>query len=101
MSLDEIASLADKAKECGAKTIAKEKEDQPGQLLQKLLGGVAEKGVQKKLDKKVQKVVHLVGNLPPLSAKLVELIQEGSFVDFALSGAGRWSQQWRLGTDAK
>ncbi len=43
---------------------------------------MAEKGVQKKLDKKVQKVVHLVGNLPPLSAKLVELIQEGSFVDF-------------------
>ncbi len=39
MSLDEIATLADKAKECGAKTVAKEKEDQPGQLLQKLLGG--------------------------------------------------------------
>ena len=83
MSLNEVATLANKAREGGAKSVAKEKEGQPNQLFQKLLGGLAEKSGQKKVDKKVQKVVHLVGNLPPLSGKLVELIQEGSFVDFA------------------
>jgi len=83
VSLDELATLADKARECGAKTETKVNDDQPGQLLQRLLGGMTEKGVLEKTDKKVQKVVHLVSNLPLLSAKLVELIQEGSFVDFA------------------
>ncbi len=38
---------------------------------------------EKKEEKKVQKVVHLVSNLPPLSGKMVDMIQEGSFVDFA------------------
>ncbi len=74
MSLNEVATLANKAREGGAKSVAKEKEGQPNQLFQKLLGGLAEKSGQKKVDKKVQKVVHLVGNLPPLSGKLVELI---------------------------
>ncbi len=39
--------------------------------------------MDKKKDKKAQKAVHLVENLPPLPAKLVEMIQEGSFVDFS------------------
>jgi len=60
VSLDEVATLADKAREGGAKSVAKEKWGQPNQLLQKLLGGLAKKSRQKKADKKV---LHLVRNL--------------------------------------
>lgn len=37
----------------------------------------------KKEGKRGPKVVHLVRNLPPLPCKLVEMIQEKSFVEFA------------------
>ena len=83
MSIDEPATLPVTAKECGAKKVAEGEEEQSGQLLQKLLESRSGKGAGKKQDKKMQKVVHLVDNLPPLPGKIVELIQEGSFVDYA------------------
>ncbi len=83
--VDEVATLAGRARESGARsaTTGKGKESQTGRMLQKLLTNVSNKEQEKPPEKKVQKVVHLVSNLPPLAAKLVELIQECSFVDFS------------------
>ncbi len=80
-----MAALAESARESGAKLAptTSKKGGQSGQLLQELLASVSKSGLDKKPEKIGQKVVHLVGNLPPLSARLVEMIQEGSFVDFA------------------
>ncbi len=80
-----MAALAESARESGAKLAPTTSKTggQSGLLLQELLASVSKSGLDKKPEKKGQKVVHLVGNLPPLSARLVEMIQEGSFVDFA------------------
>ncbi len=83
VSVDEIAKLAEKAKEGGAKTMEECESEQPGPLLQKFLDSVKGSVAGKKEGKKAPKVVHVVSNLPPLPGKIVELIQEGSFVDFA------------------
>ena len=42
-----------------------------------------EAGAGNKDVKKVPKTVHLVKNLQPLPAKIVEAIRKGNFVDFA------------------
>ena len=83
VSVDEIGKVAEKARECGAKKVAESDREQPGPLLQKLLDNVNMPLADKKEEKKAPKVVHLVSNLPPLPSRLVEMIQEKSFVDFA------------------
>ena len=79
---DVFAELAEAARAEGAKKVSGEEEDQSGRLLQKLLDSVDNESGERGKDKKAQKAVHLVENLPLLPAKLVDLIQEGSFVDF-------------------
>ncbi len=83
VSVEEFAGLVEAARVGGAKEACEGESGQPGWLLQKLLDSVSEETVDKKKEKKAQKAVHLVDNLPPLPAKLVEMIQEGSFVDFS------------------
>jgi len=78
-----FVELAGAARAEGAKRVAGEEEEQPGRLLQKLFDSVDNESGERKKDKKAQKAVYLVENLPPLPAKLVDLIQEGSFVDFS------------------
>ncbi len=79
---DVFAELAEAARAEGAKKASGEEEEQSGRLLQKLLDSVDNESGERGKDKKAQKAVHLVENLPLLPAKLVDLIQEGSFVDF-------------------
>ncbi len=79
VSVEEFARLVEAARVGGAKEACEGESEQQGRLRD----SVSEETVDKKKDEKAQKAVHLVENLPPLPAKLVEMIQEGSFVDFS------------------
>jgi len=81
--IDEVAFLAEQAREGGAVSAPEKEGKEPGPLLRKLLDRV--KGSEKgnKEGYPVHNVVNLMENLPPLPRKLVELIWRGSFMEFA------------------
>ncbi len=80
---DKVARLAEGAKRSGATCGPEGEEGGAGGLILKLLDSMKGSKAEKKEDKKVPKVVHLLRNQPPLPSKLVDMIQEGTFVDFA------------------
>ena len=80
---DKVARLAESAKRSGATCGPEGEEGGAGGLILKLLDSVKGSKTEKKEEKKVPKVVHLLRNQPPLPSKLVDMIQEGAFVEFA------------------
>ena len=81
--VDEVARLAERARSSGTTSTPEGESEGAGSLLQKLMDGLKGSKAEKKEEKKVPKVVHLLRNQPLLASKLVDMIQEGAFVDFA------------------
>lgn len=83
MYVDEVANLAERARSKGATNAPDGASDGAGAMFMKWMDTVRGSELEKKEEKKVPKVVHLLRNQPPLAGKVVEMIQAGAFVDFA------------------
>ena len=83
MYVDEVARLAEKARSRGATNAPEGESEGAGSLLLKWMDSLKGSKMEKKEEKKVPKVVHLLRNQPPLASKVVDMIQAGAFVDFA------------------
>ncbi len=80
---EEVADLAAAAKRKGAVESTASVVGGGNPLVQELLDGLKGSKAGGSADKKGSKVVHLVKNVAPLPATVVERIQDGAFVDFA------------------
>jgi len=83
VSVDDGESTAEIIEQSGARRLADCEGEEPEPWLRKLLGSSKVHWAGKNEEKRGSKVVHRVWNLPPLPCKLVEMIQERSFVEFA------------------
>ena len=84
MYIDEVAKLAEKARSKGATNAPEGAREGAGELFQKFMDSMRSSDVDSKEEKKAPKVMHLLKNQPPLASKVVESIQAGAFVDFAM-----------------
>ncbi len=98
MFTDEVAELVKAARNKGAAEAPAGEKCGEDPLVQKLLDGLKGARTEDGEGKKPGRVVHLVKNLPPLPAKVVERIRDGQFVELAHfpvfedgpSEAGEW-----------